>query len=982
MVNVVILSIFAVVIIVIAALAIRRRVLFKMGARNFVRHRTHSMLVVAGLLIGVSIISGAMVTGDSINNFIVKNTYDSLDIVDVEVATNRSTYFNESIYSELSNDPGVLQYSDAIAPTIFTFVSVEDITSGQFEPISRIIGFDSDQDRDFGAFTTVEGSVIYGDDLGNDEVMLNQNTAEKLDASTGDVLKVRYLPQNELFGRESNFTVGYIVKDEGKAQYNLGMNIFVRLDVAQQMLNATGQINLIRISGPGDMETGVEKSDELVNAVERVLLTSSDPTAAGVVAMPVKDESLEQSKQAGEMFTMFITIFGSFSIIAGVILIVNIFTMLAEERKSELGMARAMGMTRSDLMQMFLFEGSTYSIAAAALGTLTGLLVAGGLIFGMNTIFAIGDFSGIPFHFEVSSLINAFCLGTIITLLTIVAASWRVTKINIVRAIRDIPEPVFDRATMKVVLMGGILTALMLALFALAFDNVVIRYVAPCMALFGVAFIIRGFASARVAYSFTGVGLIVYTLYSITSFFTGTDESVQYLFIVSGVFLVLAAVMIVMFNSSLVVRGISGSFGRLRSMRPIVKTAISHPLNKKFRTGMTVAMFALVIYTIVMISVFSNVFSLNIDEQVETQGGGYHVIGRTQVPQADLDNAFIIGPPPLSQPIWINSTTLDNDVANYEQISTVFPGPEITIDGEPIGGGPTGFGPAMGGLGIVAVDDQFIQNNRYEFSDMLDEYSTPDEVWDSVRTNESRVIFSGMMFGPMTSYGVGTNITIETVTGKKDFMIAGQLDQFLLPGIFMTKDHALTHFNKTGTFIGNTIFLFEVKDGLDIQTVTLDLERDFRALGMDTTNIKATIESGMEMMNSFFLLFEIFLGLGLIVGIAGLGVITIRSVVERRQEIGIMRAIGFEKRMILGSFIIEILLVATLGIVIGIGIGLVVSYQIFTTMVTEVDVSFSIPWVQLMYIIVITYVASLICTITPAVRASRIPPVEALRFME
>jgi hypothetical protein len=104
MVNLVIFSIFAVIIIIVSVLAIRRRVLFKMGARNFVRHRTHSMLVVAGLLIGVSIISGAMVTGDSINNFIVKSTYHSLDLVDVEVATNRSTYFNDSVYNEIAND--------------------------------------------------------------------------------------------------------------------------------------------------------------------------------------------------------------------------------------------------------------------------------------------------------------------------------------------------------------------------------------------------------------------------------------------------------------------------------------------------------------------------------------------------------------------------------------------------------------------------------------------------------------------------------------------------------------------------------------------------------------------------------------------------------------------------------------------------------------------------------------------------------------
>jgi putative ABC transport system permease protein len=48
-----------------------------------------------------------------------------------------------------------------------------------------------------------------------------------------------------------------------------------------------------------------------------------------------------------------------------------------------------------------------------------------------------------------------------------------------------------------------------------------------------------------------------------------------------------------------------------------------------------------------------------------------------------------------------------------------------------------------------------------------------------------------------------------------------------------------------------------------------------------------------------------FMGLGLIVGVTALGVISARSVVERRQQIGVLRAIGFRKRMIQLSFLFE-----------------------------------------------------------------------------
>jgi putative ABC transport system permease protein len=136
------------------------------------------------------------------------------------------------------------------------------------------------------------------------------------------------------------------------------------------------------------------------------------------------------------------------------------------------------------------------------------------------------------------------------------------------------------------------------------------------------------------------------------------------------------------------------------------------------------------------------------------------------------------------------------------------------------------------------------------------------------------------------------------------------------------------------------------------------------------------------MINSIFLLFQAFLGLGLAVGVTGLGIITIRSVVERRREIGILRAIGFKRREILASFITETLFITTLSVIIGVAIGLVVSYEIFNSLAAGAGVTWSVPWGQLVYITAITYAVALACTIAPAFRASRIPPAEALRTNE
>ena len=67
---------------------------------------------------------------------------------------------------------------------------------------------------------------------------------------------------------------------------------------------------------------------------------------------------------------------------------------------------------------------------------------------------------------------------------------------------------------------------------------------------------------------------------------------------------------------------------------------------------------------------------------------------------------------------------------------------------------------------------------------------------------------------------------------------------------------------------------------------------------MQTIAVQTMVLDVIKTMNQFFSLFEAYMGLGLIIGISGLGIITIRSVHERRQEIGMMRAIGFKKNII------------------------------------------------------------------------------------
>jgi putative ABC transport system permease protein len=124
------------------------------------------------------------------------------------------------------------------------------------------------------------------------------------------------------------------------------------------------------------------------------------------------------------------------------------------------------------------------------------------------------------------------------------------------------------------------------------------------------------------------------------------------------------------------------------------------------------------------------------------------------------------------------------------------------------------------------------------------------------------------------------------------------------------------------------------------------------------------------------------MGIGLFVGIAAVGVIAFRTVVERRQQIGMLRAIGYTKGAIALSFIMESSFTALLGILSGITLALLLAYQLMQTdeFIPGGVPNFYIPWVQIIAVGGFAFIASLIMTIIPSRQASSIPIAEALRY--
>ena len=114
----------------------------------------------------------------------------------------------------------------------------------------------------------------------------------------------------------------------------------VSLGRAQGLLDKEGRLSYILVSNTGDDEEGVELTESVVGRHGDLPALVNN----GLEMHDVKQEGIDFANEWGNLFLSFFTVFGLFSIGVGLLLIFLIFSMLAAERKAELGMSRAIGM--------------------------------------------------------------------------------------------------------------------------------------------------------------------------------------------------------------------------------------------------------------------------------------------------------------------------------------------------------------------------------------------------------------------------------------------------------------------------------------------------------------------------------------------------------------------------------------------------------------------------------------------------------------
>jgi ABC-type lipoprotein release transport system permease subunit len=856
-----------------------------------------------------------------------------------------------------------------------------------------------------------------------------------------------------------------------------------RLDTVQELFGRPGEVSIIAISQVGNEREGLA----LTEAVD----TSLEPgmSALGLELYDVKRDLVEGFEQAGNFMTTFFLIFGLFSIAAGMLLIVMIFVMLAAERKPELGMARAVGTKQAHLMQMFISEGMAYNLLSAAVGAGLGVGVAFFIASVMAQIF--GDFFDIEPAFTLRSLVISYSLGVSLTFVTVAFSSWQASNLNIVAAIRDLPEnnvvnpeqgrllgflrgllnavvlvtllpiagfvymmrghtfslpeedrilpervpiwpiivlplapfyllalgliflvrdrrpkslpwPVLiaglalpplglvlvamqDRAKQIAWLAGfsvlGVVIGGLMVQTGLASDGAFLFALGFSLLTFGVAVIATYFGvPARPVY--TAGGLFLLFFWGLTAggrlegVFGPLNGDVE-MFFLSGVAMVASSTLVVIYNADLVLAGVSRVGGLFGSVLPAVKTAVAYPLASKFRTGMTLAMISLVIFALTMMSTMNENFSrLFLDDSAR---GGWDVVvdenpnnpiddpgAATRDAGSDVSDSFrVTGKVGLAAQADVANAG-ESDFSNYLVFS---------VDRGFATGGDIPLGAIANGISSdreawarlangenVAIIDRFaLEGGGFNFdgaSFKLKGIELDAKTFDPVQI---------VLRDPIE----GTQRTVDVV-GVTEF---GASASFF--GIYIPE----TTFRETFGEPRLTRHYISLRDPGDSKDVAREIEGALLATGAQAESIKQQIDDDQALTRNVFLLMQGFMGLGLFVGIAAVGVIAFRTVVERRQQIGMLRAIGYKRSTVALSFILESSFITLLGIGSGVALAIWLSFFLITSdEFPATDAGYVIPWTRILIFSGAAFLASLVMTFIPSRQAASVPIAEALRY--
>ncbi|MFE7799972.1 ABC transporter permease [Nocardia sp. NPDC057440] len=226
---------------------------------------------------------------------------------------------------------------------------------------------------------------------------------------------------------------------------------------------------------------------------------------------------------------------------------------------------------------------------------------------------------------------------------------------------------------------------------------------------------------------------------------------------------------------------------------------------------------------------------------------------------------------------------------------------------------------------------------------------------------------------------VGNQVTVVSLDGKKiQLTVTGIYKKTPLLGP-MVVSPKLYDETMPINFRTNFLMLIKAKPGADLTEMRADLEKATEQFVVVQVQDPEEFKGAQgKQINTLLAILYGLLALAVVIAILGIVNTLALSVVERRREIGMLRAVGMQRAQVRRTIYLESMLIAVFGAIVGMLLGLGLGVGFLRTLRDLGIDQIAIPWNQLVLVLVCSAVVGVLAALWPGIRAARTPPLAAI----
>jgi putative ABC transport system permease protein len=421
------------------------RRLSSLAWRSLGARKLRSFLTTIGIGLGVAVLYVSLSAGAAMDSAVDKAAADEIGHADLRVWALEERGLSQATVDVIDHMAGISIAAPALERRTYLATSLTQTPSAKLPPPVTVLGIDPIREPTLHDLPLVSGRLLVAAD--GQSALVAQTLASSENLSVGGTITLN----GTVVSGPQAFKIVGIVSGDGPLPGAQGRLVFLSLDSAQALFDTKGITRVDLRAAPGVSVEELMGQLDVTIQTQPFLLSQTQDLAASLRA-----ETAD--------FRVALLLVAAVVLFAGAFLIFNTLSMTVAERGREVGLLRAAGTTRSQVMNFVLLQAFALGVAGSILGVVWGIAMT------VLTLAWVGSSGSITLAappLSAGSITMALLIGVAITLAAALEPAWRAGRIPPVEALRRGPSgAVAGAARLRwLVLVFGVLALAALAVW-------------------------------------------------------------------------------------------------------------------------------------------------------------------------------------------------------------------------------------------------------------------------------------------------------------------------------------------------------------------------------------------------------------------------------------------------------------------------------------------------------------------------------------